>query len=166
VADHGFELASAVLFDGPMVIEGEYVPSVRGWVRRQVEQIEAQGTTRAVDIMGMPVILLTMRGISGKVRKVPLMRVEQDGVYAAVGSRGGAPEHPKWVANLRANPVVDIQDAESTWTVRGREIEGDEREEWWELCVAAYPPYAEYQEKTDRLIPVFVLEPVDDSMAL
>ena len=144
-----------------MAIDGVYVPSPRGWVRQQVEKIEATGTTRAVDIMGRPVVLLTMHGVTGKVRKVPLMRVEHDGVYAAVASQGGAPEHPKWYANLRKNPVIELQDDSRTWTARAREIEGAEREEWWPRCVAAFPPYAEYQQKTDRLIPEFVLEPVD-----
>lgn len=142
-----------------MAIEGEYVPSPRGWVREQVEKIEAEGTTRAVHIMNRPVVLLTMLGVSGKVRKVPLMRVEHNGVYAAVASQGGAPEHPKWYANLRKNPVIDLQDDTTTWTARAREIDGAEREEWWQRCVEAYPPYAEYQEKTDRVIPVLLLEP-------
>jgi F420H(2)-dependent quinone reductase len=142
-----------------MAIEGEYVPSPRTWVREQVETIEAKGTTRAVHIMNRPVVLLTMLGVSGKVRKVPLMRVEQEGVYAAVASQGGAPQHPKWYANLRKNPVIDLQDDTRTWTARAREIHGAEREEWWQRCVDAFPPYAEYQEKTDRLIPVLLLEP-------
>lgn len=145
-----------------MTIAGEYVPSPTKWVREQVETIERTGTTRSVQIMNRPVVLLTMLGVSGKVRKVPLMRVEHNGLYAAVASKGGAPEHPKWYANIRRNPVLEIQDDDRTWTVRARELEGAEREEWWERCVAAYPPYAEYQEKTDRLIPVFVLEPVDE----
>lgn len=146
-----------------MTIAGEYVPSPTKWVREQVETIERTGTTRSVQIMNRPVVLLTMLGVSGKVRKVPLMRVEHNGLYAAVASKGGAPEHPKWYANIRRNPVLEIQDDDRTWTVRARELEGAEREEWWERCVAAYPPYAEYQEKTDRLIPVFVLEPVDEA---
>jgi deazaflavin-dependent oxidoreductase (nitroreductase family) len=146
-----------------MTIEGEYVPSSSGWVRKQVETIESTGTTRSVHIMNRPVVMLTMLGVSGKVRKVPLMRVEHDGVYAAVASQGGAPEHPKWYANIRKNPVLDLQDDDRTWTVRARELEGEERELWWKRCVEAYPPYAEYQEKTDRLIPVFALEPVDET---
>ena len=146
-----------------MTITGEYAPSATRWVRDQVDRIEASGTTRAVDIMGRPVVLLTMLGLSGKVRKVPLMRVEHDGVYAAVASRGGAPEHPKWYANIRRNPVLDLQDGDRTWTVRARELSGAERQQWWERCVAAYPPYADYQAKTDRLIPVFALEPVDSA---
>lgn len=143
-----------------MTIQGEYVPSPTAWVREQVEKIEAEGTTRAVDIMRRPVVLLTMLSVTGTVRKVPLMRVEHDGVYAAVASKGGAPEHPAWYANVRKNPVLDLQDDDRTWTVRARELEGGERAQWWERCVAAYPPYAEYQARTERLIPVFALEPV------
>jgi deazaflavin-dependent oxidoreductase (nitroreductase family) len=143
-----------------MTVAGEYAPSTTPWVRDQVERIEAEGTTRAVAIQNRRVVLLTMLGVSGKVRKVPLMRVEHEGVYAAVASRGGAPEHPKWYANIRKNPVLDLQDDDRTWTVRARELSGAEREQWWERCVAAFPPYADYQTKTDRLIPVFVLEPV------
>ena len=142
------------------MITGEYVPSTSGWVREQVEKIHETGTTRSVQIMDRPVVMLTMLGISGKVRKVPLMRVEHEGVYAAVASKGGAPEHPQWYANIRKNPVLDLQDDDRSWTVRARELSGAERDEWWERCVAAYPPYAEYQTKTERLIPVFALEPV------
>ena len=144
-------------------ITGEYVHSPTKWVREQVETIESTGTTRSVSIMDRPVVMLTMLGVSGKVRKVPLMRVEHEGLYAAVASKGGAPEHPAWYANVRKNPVLDLQDDDRTWTVRARELEGEEREQWWERCVEAYPPYAEYQTKTDRLIPVFVLEPVEDA---
>ncbi|WP_195908269.1 nitroreductase family deazaflavin-dependent oxidoreductase [Nostocoides sp. HKS02] len=143
-----------------MTITGEYAPSTSGWVRDQVEKIEATGTTHSVSVQDRQVVLLTMLGVSGKVRKVPLMRVEHDGVYAAVASKGGAPEHPQWYANVRKNPVLDLQDGERTWTVRAREISGEEREQWWERCVAAFPPYADYQVKTDRLIPVFLLEAV------
>ncbi|WP_404382007.1 nitroreductase family deazaflavin-dependent oxidoreductase [Knoellia locipacati] len=144
-----------------MTITGTYVPSPSGWVRRQVETIESTGTTESVDILGRPVVLLTMNGVTGTVRKVPLMRVEHDGVYAAVASKGGAPEHPKWYANLRKNPVIELQEGTRTWVARARELEGEEREEWWPRCVAAFPNYAEYQRRTKRLIPVFVLEPVD-----
>jgi len=145
-----------------MTIQGEYAPSASAWVREQVETIEETGTTRSVHVQDRPVVLLTMLGLSGKVRKVPLMRVEHDGVYAAVASQGGAPEHPKWYGNLRRNPVIDLQDDTRTWTARAREIEGAEREEWWERCVEAFPPYAEYQEKTDRVIPLLLLEPHDE----
>ncbi|OYO22187.1 nitroreductase [Enemella dayhoffiae] len=145
-----------------MAIEGKYVPSPTQWVRDQVEAIEAAGDTRAAQLMDRPVVLLTMRGVSGNVRKVPLMRVEHDGVYAAVASKGGAPENPKWYANLRKNPVLELMDGTRTWTAKARELSGAEREQWWERCVAAYPPYADYQTKTDRQIPVLVLEPVQD----
>ena len=145
-----------------MTITGTYVPSPSAWVRKQVETIEETGTTGSVDIQGRPVVLLTMNGVTGSVRKVPLMRVEHDGVYAAVASKGGAPEHPMWYANLRKNPVLEVQDGTRTWVARARELEGDERDAWWTRCVAAFPSYAEYQVNTDRLIPVFALEPVDE----
>ncbi len=139
----------------------DYVPSPSDWVREQVEQIEASGTTRAVSVMDRPVVMLTMRGAkTGAIRKVPLMRVEHDGVYAAVASKGGAPEHPQWYANLQADPAITLQDDDRSWQAVAREVTGEERAMWWERCVAAYPPYAEYQTKTDRLIPVLVLEPV------
>ena len=143
-----------------MTISGAYVPSTSTWVREQVERIEETGTTTSVQVQDRPVVLLTMVGVSGKVRKVPLMRVEHSGAYAAVASQGGAPEHPKWYANVRKNPVLDLQDGDRTQTVRARELSGAERDEWWQRCVAAFPPYAQYQTKTDRLIPVFVLEAV------
>lgn len=144
-----------------MAIEGEYVPSPRKGSRDQVSEIERTGTTDSVDIMGMPVVLLTMVGAkSGAIRKVPLMRVEHDGLYAAVASLGGAPDHPQWYWNLRRKPELDLQDGTVVTRRRARELEGPEREAWWERCVAAFPPYASYQRKTDRLIPVFVLEPV------
>ncbi|OYO09681.1 nitroreductase [Enemella evansiae] len=143
-----------------MTIKGEYVPSPTEWVRKQVEAIEAAGDTRAAQVMDRDVVMLTMLGVSGKVRKVPLMRVEHDGSYAAVASKGGAPENPKWYANVKKNPVLDLMDGTETFTVKARELRGAEREEWWERCVAAYPPYAEYQTKTDRQIPVLILEPI------
>ncbi|WP_353953403.1 nitroreductase family deazaflavin-dependent oxidoreductase [Knoellia sp. S7-12] len=146
-----------------MTITGTYVPSPSNWVRQQVETIEETGTTRSVDIMGLQVVLLTMNGVTGSVRKVPLMRVEHEGVYAAVASKGGAPEHPKWYANLLKNPVLEVQDGDRTWVAKARELEGSERDAWWPRCVEAFPNYAEYQTNTDRLIPVFVLEPFDAS---
>lgn len=137
----------------------DYVPSPSSWVRQQVERIEETGTTASVDIMGLPVVLLTMRGArTGAIRKVPLMRVERDGVYAAVASQGGRPEHPQWYHNLRAHPVLDLQDGTETIRVRARELGPEKRSDWWPVCVAAFPPYADYQQKTDRVIPVFVLE--------
>jgi deazaflavin-dependent oxidoreductase (nitroreductase family) len=144
-----------------MTISGTYVPSAAKWVRDQVEKIEETGTTRSVHVMDRPVIMLTMRGArSGSVRKVPVMRVEHDGAYAAVASKGGAPEHPQWYHNLVAHPEVELQDDTETWTARARQVTGEERAAWWQRCVDAYPPYVEYQERTDREIPVFVLERV------
>ncbi len=144
-----------------MTIDGEYVPSPSSWVRDQVEEYEGSGGaagTTAPDT-GLPVVIVTNRGAkTGAVRKTPLMRVEHAGSYAAVGSKGGAPENPLWVYNLRANPEVVLQDGADKWKMTARELTGAEREAWWERSVSAYPPYAEYQQKTDRLIPVFVLE--------
>ncbi|MGG5257564.1 nitroreductase family deazaflavin-dependent oxidoreductase [Phycicoccus avicenniae] len=140
-----------------------YIPSPSDWVREQVEKIDATGDTRAVSVMDRPVVMLTMRGRkTGAIRKVPLMRVEHDGTYAAVASKGGAPEHPVWYGNLQADPTITLQDGTESWTAVAREIEGQEREQWWDRCVAAYPPYAEYQTKTDRLIPVLLLERAED----
>ena len=143
-----------------MAITGDYEPSPTDWVRKQVETIEETGTTASVDIRGMPVVLMTMRGASsGKVRKVPVMRVEHDGDYAAVASKGGAPDHPAWYANLQANPDITLQDGTESWDARARELEGEERQTWWDRAVEAFPSYADYQAGTDRQIPVFVLEP-------
>ncbi|GAA2664960.1 nitroreductase family deazaflavin-dependent oxidoreductase [Streptomyces vastus] len=149
-----------------MPLEGEYEPSPTGWVREQVELIESSGGTQGMTLMdtGMPVILLTTRGAkSGKIRKTPLMRVEHEGTYAAVASLGGAPKHPVWYYNVKADPRVELQDGTVRKDMRAREVTGEEKALWWERAVAAYPPYADYQKKTDREIPVFVLEPVDDS---
>lgn len=138
-----------------------YIPSPSDWVRQQVQTIEATGDTRSVDIMGLPVVLLTMRGKkTGALRKVPLMRVEHDGVYAAVASKGGAPDHPQWYANLLANPTLTLMDGTASWDAVARKITGEEREQWWARCVAAFPNYAEYQANTERTIPVLLLEPV------
>ncbi|WP_404348905.1 nitroreductase family deazaflavin-dependent oxidoreductase [Phycicoccus jejuensis] len=140
----------------------DYIPSPSDWVREQVEKIDETGDTRSVSVMDRPVVMLTMRGRkTGALRKVPLMRVEHDGTYAAVASKGGAPEHPVWYGNLLADPNLTLQDGTESWEAVAREIDGAEREEWWERCVAAYPPYAEYQTKTDRLIPVLLLERKD-----
>lgn len=144
-----------------MAIQGEYVPSPSDKARNHVEEIEAKGTTEGSSMRGYPIVLLTMTGVSGKVRKVPLMRVEHAGAYAAVASMGGAPKNPKWYANLKANPVLDVLDGSDHRAYKAREIEGDERAEWWERCVAAFPPYADYQEKTERTIPVLLLEPLE-----
>lgn len=144
-----------------MSISGEFAPSPTDWVRQQVDQITETGDTRSVDIAGRPVVLLTMLGgKTGKVRKVPLMRVEHDGDYAAVASKGGAPEHPVWYYNLLANPDLDLQDGTEVSQRRARLLTDEaERAAWWDRAVAAYPDYADYQTKTDRQIPVFVLEP-------
>jgi F420H(2)-dependent quinone reductase len=141
-------------------LEGEYEPSPYAWVREQVEEYEASGGTRANTLRdtGLPVIIVTTRGNkSGKLRKTPLMRVEHDGEYALVASKGGSPQHPEWFHNLVADPdAVTIQDGPEPFDARVREVGGDERAQWWERAVAAFPPYAEYQEKTDREIPLFV----------
>jgi deazaflavin-dependent oxidoreductase (nitroreductase family) len=141
--------------------EDEYAPSPTKWVRNAVEKIEQTGSTSAAGFGGRGVVLLTMRGAkSGKIRKVPLMRVEHDGVYVAVASLGGAPKNPVWYYNLKADPTIQLQDGEETGEYVAREIEGEEYELWWKRSVAAYPDYAEYQKKTTRKIPQFVLEPV------
>jgi deazaflavin-dependent oxidoreductase (nitroreductase family) len=139
----------------------DYAPSTSDWVRDQVEKVTEAGTTDAVDIMGLKVVLMTMRGAkSGKLRKVPVMRVEKDGVYAAVASLGGAPKNPVWYYNLKADPKLTLQDGDTTKEYVAREIDGDEYDEWWKRAVDAYPPYAEYQTKTTRKIPLFLLDPV------
>lgn len=142
-----------------MTAQPEYAPSPEKWVRDQVELIESSGGADGMILMDMPVVLMfTIGAKTGKLRKVPLMRVEHDGVYAVVASKGGAPQNPVWYHNLVANPDVELQDATVRKAYRAREISGDERAIWWERAVAAYPPYADYQTKTDRLIPLFVLE--------
>jgi len=141
-------------------IEGEYEPSPDTWTRDQVAEYEASGGERANTLPGttMPVVILTARGRrSGKVRKWPLMRVEHDGEYALVASKGGAPTHPTWYHNLKASPEeVMVQDGPEPFDATVREVSGDERREWWDRAVAAYPPYADYQAHTDREIPVLV----------
>ena len=143
-----------------MPLTGEYEPSTMEWARDQVALYESSGGTEGTTLMDLPVIILTTVGAkSGKIRKAPLMRVEHDGKYAAVASLGGAPKHPVWYYNVVANPHVELQDGPVRKDYTAREVTGDEKALWWERAVAAYPPYAEYQEKTDRQIPVFVLEP-------
>jgi deazaflavin-dependent oxidoreductase (nitroreductase family) len=145
-----------------MTLTGEREISPEGWVHDQTVKILDAGTTEGVQVMDRPIVLVTVRGAkSGKLRYTPVMRVEHDGAYAMIASKGGAPEHPKWYHNLVANPHVELQDGSTTKEYDAREVSGAERDEWWERSVAAYPPYAEYQTKTDRLIPVFVLEPRD-----
>ncbi|UGQ11951.1 nitroreductase family deazaflavin-dependent oxidoreductase [Yinghuangia sp. ASG 101] len=144
-----------------MPLQGEYEPSPQAWVRNQVEEYESSGGTKGTTIRGMPVVVITSRGAkSGKLRKSPVMRVEHDGVYAIVASLGGAPKHPLWYHNIVADPRVELQDGPVRQDMAAREITGDEKALWWERAVAAYPDYADYQKKTERPIPVFLLEPV------
>jgi deazaflavin-dependent oxidoreductase (nitroreductase family) len=144
-----------------MPLEGEYEPSPWDWVADQVKLYEETGGAEGNEMKGLPIIVLTTRGAkSGKLRKTPLMRVSDDaGRYAAVASLGGAPKHPVWYFNVKADPHVVLQDGPLAKDYVAREVTGDEKSEWWDRAVAAYPEYAEYQEKTDREIPVFVLEP-------
>jgi deazaflavin-dependent oxidoreductase (nitroreductase family) len=148
-----------------MALPGDYVPSPSAWVRDQVEAYERSGGREANTLLdtGLPIVVVTMRGNkSGAVRKVALMRVEAGGEYALVASKGGAPTHPVWYYNLKAAPdEVVIQDGAEPLRYRVREVSGDERAEWWDLAVAAYPPYAEYQTRTDRQIPVLVATRAD-----
>ncbi|WP_433020259.1 nitroreductase family deazaflavin-dependent oxidoreductase [Kribbella sp. CA-294648] len=139
----------------------DYAPSPTGWVRDAVSKIEAAGDTSAGQFnRHQKVILLTMRGAkTGKLRKVPLMRVEHDGRYVAVGSDGGAAKHPVWYYNLKADPKLTVQDGTETREMVARELSGDEHAVWWERAVEVFPNYAEYQRKTERLIPLFLLEP-------
>ncbi|MFF7754570.1 nitroreductase family deazaflavin-dependent oxidoreductase [Streptomyces sp. NPDC007971] len=149
-----------------MPLDGEYEPSPTQWVREQVELYEGSGGTKGTTLLdtGMPVIILTTLGVrSGKIRKTPLMRVEHGGRYAVVASQGGAPKHPVWYFNIKSEPHVELQDGPVKQDMRAREVTGAEKDEWWERAVAAYPPYADYQKKTSRQIPVFVLEPVAES---
>ncbi|MGA5036725.1 nitroreductase family deazaflavin-dependent oxidoreductase [Streptomyces capoamus] len=149
-----------------MPLEGEYEPSPTQWVREQVELYESSGGTQGTTLRdtGQPVIVLTTRGAkSGKIRKAPLMRVEHEGRYAAVASLGGAPKHPVWYFNVKSDPHVELQDGPVKRDMRAREVTGAEKAAWWERAVAAYPAYADYQERTSREIPVFVLEPLDES---
>ncbi|WP_448624874.1 nitroreductase family deazaflavin-dependent oxidoreductase [Geodermatophilus sp. URMC 64] len=145
-----------------MPLEGEYEPSAQDWVREQVARYEATGGREANTLRdtGLPIAIFWTRGAtSGKVRKNALMRVEHDGAYAMVGSQGGAPTDPAWVTNVRRAPdQVTVQDGPEPWDGVARELSGEERDLWWKRAVEAYPPYAEYQEKTDRLIPVFLVE--------
>ena len=144
-------------------LQGDYAPSPWQWVRDQVAEYEASGGARANTLMDtdLPIIVVTTRGAkSGKLRKNPVMKVEHDGEYALVASKGGSPENPEWYHNLVAHPdEVVVQDGPEPFAATIREVTGDEKAEWWERAVAAYPPYAEYQEKTARPIPVFIAAP-------
>jgi F420H(2)-dependent quinone reductase len=143
-----------------MSLDGEYAPSPEQWVRNQVELYESSGGRQGTTLRdtGLPVVIVTNRGNkTGKIRKTPLMRVEHDGQYLLVASQGGAPKNPVWYHNLIADPDnLELQDGTDRFPIRVRELDGDERAEWWQRAVAAFPPYAEYQKKTDRTIPVFL----------
>jgi F420H(2)-dependent quinone reductase len=145
-----------------MPLSGEYEASPWDWVRKDADRIIESGNTAGSDMKGKPVILLTTIGAkTGKIRKTPLMRVEHDGQYAIVASLGGAPKHPVWYYNVKAHPRVELQDGDVTKDYEAREVFGDEKTAWWDRAVAAWPDYAEYQTKTDRQIPLFVLTPIN-----
>jgi deazaflavin-dependent oxidoreductase (nitroreductase family) len=145
-----------------MPLSGEYEASPWDWVRKDADRIIESGNTAGSEMKGQPVILLTTIGAkTGKIRKTPLMRVEHDGQYAIVASLGGAPKHPVWYYNVKAHPRVELQDGDVTKDYEAREVFGDEKTAWWDRAVAAWPDYAEYQTKTDRQIPLFVLTPIN-----
>ena len=144
-----------------MPLTGDYEPSTSDWARENAELYMASGGTEGTELKGKPVVLLTTVGAkTGKLRKTPLMRVEHDGHYAVVASLGGAPKHPVWYHNISAHPRVELQDGTETGEYEAREVFGDEKATWWERAVAVWPDYADYQRKTDREIPVFVLTPI------
>ncbi|MET0813075.1 MAG: nitroreductase family deazaflavin-dependent oxidoreductase [Microbacterium sp.] len=145
-----------------MPLTGKYAPSTSEWARVQAEKFEATDGAEANTLRGKPIIVLTTVGAkSGALRKTALMRVEHDGSYAVVASKGGAPDEPKWGENMRRNPQVELQDGADKRDYLARELAGDERAKWWERSVEAWPDYENYQKKTDRLIAVFVLEPLE-----
>ncbi len=144
-----------------MPLQGEYAPSPSDWAREQVELFEKTGGAEGGGLGDMKIIAVTSVGAkTGKLRKTPLMRVEHNGDYAAVASLGGAPKHPVWYYNLKANPHVVLQDGAVKKDYIAREVTGEEKAIWWERAVAAFPDYADYQKKTERQIPVFVLSPM------
>jgi len=149
-----------------MPIDGQYEPSTAKWARTQAERYEASGGTDSNELRGRPIVVLTSIGAkTGKLRKTALMRVEHEGTYAVVASLGGAPKHPVWYYNLKADPRVELQDGAARRDYLAREVTGDEKAVWWERAVAAWPDYARYQTKTTREIPVFVLAPAGGSRA-
>lgn len=149
-----------------MPLTGEYAPSTSAWARKQADLYEQSGGTEGTTLHGRPVVILTTVGAkSGKLRKTALMRVEHDGRYAVVASLGGAPKHPVWYFNLIAHPHVELQDGPEKHDYIAREVTGEEKRVWWERAVEAFPPYADYQKKTEREIPVFVLERMTDGTA-
>jgi deazaflavin-dependent oxidoreductase (nitroreductase family) len=149
-----------------MPLIGEYEPGTSDWARQQLETYEGSGGTKGTTLRGMPVIILTTVGAkSGKLRKTPLMRVEHDGEYAVVASLGGAPKHPVWYFNIVKEPHVELQDRTEKHDYLAREVTGEEKAVWWQRAVEAYPDYADYQTKTDREIPLFVLSRMDEDQA-
>ncbi|MBF4573480.1 nitroreductase family deazaflavin-dependent oxidoreductase [Herbiconiux sp. VKM Ac-1786] len=146
-----------------MPLIGEYEPGTSDWAREQLETYEGSGGTKGTTLRGMPVIILTTVGAkSGKLRKTPLMRVEHDGEYAVVASLGGAPKHPVWYFNIVKEPHVELQDRTEKHDYLAREVTGEEKAVWWQRAVETYPDYADYQTKTDREIPLFVLRRMDE----
>jgi F420H(2)-dependent quinone reductase len=146
-----------------MPLEGDYAPSTAGWARKQAERFEATAGAEANVLRGMPIIVLTSVGAkTGRLRKTALMRVEHDGEYAVVASQGGAPKHPVWYYNLKRNPHVELQDGATKRDYMARELNGPEKQTWWARAVEAYPDYANYQKRTERQIPVFILEPIGE----
>jgi deazaflavin-dependent oxidoreductase (nitroreductase family) len=142
-----------------MPLIGEYEPGTSQWSRKQVESYEATDGREGGELRGRPVIVLTSVGAkTGKLRKTALMRVEHEGVYAVVASLGGAPQNPVWYYNLKKNAHVELQDGATKRDYVAREVEGDEKTIWWKRAVETWPDYADYQRKTERQIPVFVLE--------
>ncbi|QSE86359.1 nitroreductase family deazaflavin-dependent oxidoreductase [Rhodococcus koreensis] len=145
-----------------MPLSGEYEPSPFTWSREQAEQYETSGGREAALFEGKPIVLVTTVGNkTGKLRKTPIMRVEHDGKYVLVASMGGSPKHPVWYFNIAVNPRVELRDGDVVRDYLAREVTGDTKAQWWARAVDAFPPYADYQAKTDREIPVFVLEPID-----
>ncbi len=145
-----------------MPLSGDYEPSPSQWVRDQVETFERTGGAEGNTVNGAPIVVITSRGArSGKLRKNPVIRVEHGGAYLAVASKGGADDHPAWYRNMRAEPLVELQDGADRRDFVAREVEGEEYDAWWRRAVAAWPDYDAYREKTDRRIPLLVLEPAE-----
>ena len=143
-----------------MPLQGDYEPGTADWVNEQVETYERSGGTEGTTMRGVPVVVLTTKGAkSGKLRKFALMRVEHGGAYAAIASKGGAPKDPVWLRNIENHPLVEVQDGPDKNDYDARTLSGEERETWWERAVAVWPDYADYAKKTDREIPVVLLEP-------
>jgi len=149
-----------------MPLDGTYEPGTSAWARKQAERFEASGGTKGATLNGRPIVVITSVGArTGKLRKIALMRVEHEGVYAVVASDGGIPHHPAWYHNLKAHPLVELQDGPMKADYIAREAEGPERDRWWARAVEVFPPYADYQRRTTRVIPVFILEPVGAAAA-